>query len=434
MNESKLIVYRLPARNIGCGSPISMDSSKISKHRISDFQRPMRNTNISLLTRVLLTIFLAFSLFAQPVIATEKEQKEKDLKILQSRIMKLKKAIDVKEDKKSRYTGQLKKIETTVARVNREVRVSRKEIGDKQAELKKLRKSRKKHQQQLSRENELLASQVYTAFTLGRQEKVKLLFSQKSPGELQRNLVYYQYFSNARAELISTVKNSIDKILAAEADIKRVRQDLEKSHRLLKAQKVQLDKDSAKRKAIISSLDKQLKQQGGHLSHLEDEATQIQNLISSIQDILIESPAPELERKPFATLRGKLAWPVKGEVKKLFGRQKPRSDLRWQGIMIYAPAGNHVKAISGGRIAFADWIRGLGNLVIIDHGNSYLSLYGHNESLFKSAGEWVESGDIISSIGSSGGQQKPGLYFEIRKKNQPQNPTRWCKTGNLFAS
>ena len=406
----------------------------ISLHRISDPPHPMSHINVSLLTLVPVTVILAIGLFANPVIATEKEQKEKDLRILQSRITKLKKAIDVKEDKKSRYTGQLKKIETTVARINREVRVSRKEIGDKQAELKKLRKSRKKHQQQLSRENELLASQVYTAFTLGRQEKVKLLFSQKSPGELQRNLVYYQYFSNARAELITTVKNSIDKILAAEADINRIRQDLEKSHRLLKAQKVQLDKDSAKRKSVISSLGRQLKQQGGNLSRLEDEATQLQNLISSIQEILLESPAPELERKTFATLRGKLAWPVKGKVKKLFGRQKPLSDLRWQGIMIYAPAGNHVKAISSGRIAFADWIRGLGNLIIIDHGNSYLSLYGHNESLFKSAGEWVESGDIISSIGNSGGQQKPGLYFEIRKKNQPQNPTRWCKTGNRFAS
>jgi septal ring factor EnvC (AmiA/AmiB activator) len=125
---------------------------------------------------------------------------------------------------------------------------------------------------------------------------------------------------------------------------------------------------------------------------------------------------------------------VQGNIKKLFGRQKPLSDLRWQGIMIYAPAGNHVRAVSRGRIAFADWLRGLGNLVIIDHGNSYLSLYGHNESLFKSAGEWVESGDIISSIGSSGGQQKPGLYFEIRKKGKPQNPTRWCKAGNQFAS
>ncbi len=406
----------------------------ISQHHISDLRRPMSHTDSNLLARVLVTTILVLGLLAQFATATEKDRKEKDLEILQTKITKLKQAIDSREDSKSRYTRQLKKIEISVADISRKIRVSKKEIGAQQAELSMLRSSRKKYQQQLSQENEFLASQVYTAFTLGRQEKIKLLFSQKNPGELQRNLVYYQYFSNARADLISRVKHSIDNILVAEAGIKKVRLTLENSHRLLKKQKAGLDKDSAKRKSIIASLDKQLKEQGGHLTRLEDEATQLQNLISSIQDILIETPAPELERKPFAKLKGQLAWPVKGEVKKLFGRHKPLSDLRWQGIIIYAPAGDHVKAISRGRIAFADWLRGLGNLIIIDHGNSYLSLYGHNESLFKSAGEWVESGDIISSIGSSGGQQKSGLYFEIRKKNQPQNPTRWCKASNLFTS
>jgi septal ring factor EnvC (AmiA/AmiB activator) len=110
------------------------------------------------------------------------------------------------------------------------------------------------------------------------------------------------------------------------------------------------------------------------------------------------------------------------------------SNLRWQGVTIEARSGSQVMAVSHGRIAFADWLRGLGNLIIIDHGNSYLSLYGHNESLFKGAGEWVEAGEIISSIGSSGGQKTPGLYFEIRKKGKPQNPTGWCKASNSFTS
>jgi len=417
----------------GC-SPIPVESSIIPQHDIPDLRRLMSHTVITSPARIMITVIMAFSLLAQPATADEKEQKQKDLKILQSKIAKLKRTIDVKEDSKSRYTRQLKIIEIDVANISQKTRDSKKKIAGKQAELKKLRKLRNNHQQQLSQENDILAEQVYTAFTLGKQEKVKLLFSQKNPGELQRNLVYYQYFSNARAELITTVKRSIDKILEAEVGIKRAKLDLEKSYRLLKTQKAQLDKDSAKRKSIISSLDKQLKKQGGHLTRLEDEANQLQNLIRSIQDILIETPEPELERKAFSKLRGQLAWPVKGKINKLFGRQKPLSDLRWQGIMIYAPAGKHVKAVSRGRIAFADWLRGLGNLIIIDHGNSYLSLYGHNESLFKSAGEWVESGDIISSIGNSGGQQKPGLYFEIRQKGKPQNPTRWCKTGNLFAS
>ena len=406
----------------------------ISPHDIPDPQYSMSQFNVKLLSVFLVTTILTFSLFTESTTANEKDRKQADLNNLQSKISKLKQIIDVKEDSKSRYTKQLKKIENDIAKVSRKARESKKEIANRRAELKKLSRSRNRHQQQLSQENDLLAKQVYTAFTLGRQEKVKLLFSQKNPAELQRNLVYYQYFSNARAELITTVKRSIDKILQAEASIKKTRQVLQKSLGLLETQKAQLVKDSGKRKSIISSLDKQLKKQGGKLSRLEDEAEQLQKLIGSIQDILTEIPDPELEGRPFAQLRGKLAWPLKGDIKKLFGRHKPLSDLRWQGIIIYAPAGEHVRAVSRGRIAFADWLRGLGNLIIIDHGNSYLSLYGHNESLFKSAGEWVEAGDIISSIGNSGGQQKSGLYFEIRKKGKPQNPTRWCKTSNQFAS
>ena len=147
-----------------------------------------------------------------------------------------------------------------------------------------------------------------------------------------------------------------------------------------------------------------MKQQGGSLTRLEDEAKQLQQLIDSIREILDAAPEDQISRKAFADLRGRLAWPVEGKIRRLFGRRKPLSNLRWQGVIIEAANGTHVRAVSHGRVAFADWLRGLGNLIIIDHGNSYLSLYGHNESLFKAAGEWVEAGDVIGTIGSSGGQ------------------------------
>lgn len=387
-------------------------------------------------TWLLVFTLLTLCLLAAPASANQKDLKEEELKALQVKISKLKQTIDVKEDSKSRYTRQLEKIERKVGALSRNIRDTEKKIGQKQAELKKLRKTRKQHQQQLSRENDILAQQVYTAFTLGTQEKAKLLFSQQDPEIFQRNLVYYQYFSNARVKLIDNVKANIDKIIETEIQINNTRLGLEKNHKLQKTQIAQLSKDRNKRKSIIALLDKLLKKQGRYLSKLEDDANQLQNLISSIQEILTETPLqdPEFDRKTFAMLKGKLAWPVKGKLKQLFGRQKPLSGLRWQGIVIDAPAGRYVRAISHGRIAFADWLRGMGNLVIIDHGNSYLSLYGHNESLFKSAGEWVESGDIISSIGNSGGQSQTGLYFEIRKKGKPQDPTRWCKSSNLFTS
>ncbi|MFT5220248.1 MAG: septal ring factor EnvC (AmiA/AmiB activator) [Planctomycetota bacterium] len=367
-------------------------------------------------------------------IADEKEQKAAELKALQEKIEKLKQTIEVKEDSRSRYGSQLKSIESKISAVSNNVRLSNNAIDDKKSELSALGKQRRENQQQLSRESEGLAEQIYSAFTLGKQEKVKLLFSQQDAQVFQRNLVYYQYFSEARVDIIKGVQNNIDLIIESENKIARVKLELEADRQRLKSQQSELSKDRQKRKSIISLLDKQLKKQGGQLVQLKNEAGQLEKLINSIEDIFTDISEPELDRKPFAQLRGKLPWPVAGKVEKLFGRTKLVSDLRWQGIIITAPNGRYVKAVSHGRVAFADWLRGFGNLVIIDHGNSYLSLYGHNESIFKAAGEWVESGEIISSVGDSGGQAASGLYFEIRKKGKPQNPTRWCKTGNQFTS
>ena len=389
----------------------------------------------SSLARKLLYLGLIAGLCLSPPGYTQsKSAKEKQLESLLQEIEKLKRTIDVKEDSKSRYIKQLKDIERGIGQLSQQISDVGRQISNKKSELKALQATRLKHQKQLSRENEYLAEQVYTAFTLGRQEKVKLLFSQQDPQVLQRNLVYYQYFSNARVNLIEGVQANIDKIIETEALISDARQALEKNQQTLTAQKSKLSKDKSKRKSIIGSLDAQLKQQGGHLAKLEDDAKQLQDLIDSIQEIFDDAPEIEISRQPFAELKGKLAWPVKGKLRKLFGRTKPLSDLRWQGVMIEAPGGRYVRAVSHGRVAFADWLRGLGNLIIIDHGNSYLSLYGHNESLFKSAGEWVEAGDVIGSIGNSGGQEKTGLYFEIRRKGKPQNPTRWCKAGKFFSS
>jgi septal ring factor EnvC (AmiA/AmiB activator) len=394
----------------------------------------MSSLDITSPRKLLLSALLVVMVTASFALADDRNASQQRLKTVLGKIEKLKKTIDAKEDSKSQYIKQLKTIERKIGKLNRKIREIDRKIGSQRAELAALRKTRQQHQRQLSRENDYLAEQVYTAFTLGQQEKIKLLFSQQDPELLQRNLVYYQYFSNARVELIDKVQNNIEQIIETEQLIEQARRKLEKDQQDLNTQKQQLGKDRGKRKSIVASLDKQLKKQGGSLSRLTDEAKQLQDLIDSIEKILDDEPEEDLARRAFAELKGKLAWPVEGKVRRLFGRTKPLSDLRWQGVLIEAASGSQVMAVSNGRVAFADWLRGMGNLIIIDHGNSYLSLYGHNESLFKSAGEWVEAGDVIGSIGSSGGQKKPGLYFEIRRRGKPQNPTGWCKAGNRFAS
>ena len=363
---------------------------------------------------------------ATGTLASDRSEQEKKFEVLQQEIERLKQSIDANEGSKSEYVNQLKDIELSIGKLSRQIHDIGVQISNKRSELEKLRQMRLQNQQKLGLEIKYLEEQVYTAFTLGKQEKIKLLFSQQDPKKLQRNLVYYQYFSNARVGLIEEVNHQIDEIIQTEDSIQAIQAALMDDQQMLNQQKAVLVQSQQKREHIVSNLDRQLQQQGNQLSRLEEEARQLQRLIDSIHDIFDTSPQEVMPHQPFAKLKGKLAWPVEGKLRRLFGRRKPLSNLPWQGVIIEAPSGRYVHAVSHGRIAFADWLRGFGNLIIIDHGDAYLSLYGHNESLYRSAGEWVETGDVIGSTGNSGGQEKTGLYFEIRRDGRPQNPTGWC--------
>lgn len=366
--------------------------------------------------------------------SSDRETKEKELSALKNRIEKLRKTIEVKENSKSQYNRQLRHIEKQIGDISQQIRASNQAVKLKQQELKQLDDNKKTLENTIYQQNRQLAKQIHTAYTLGQQEQMKLLFSQQNPGNLQRNLTYYQYFSNFRVKQIEQAQQHFSQLVENEKLIKQAKLELERELEKQKQQKQSLSTDRAERKKIVRSLDQELRKQGKHLTQLEDDARNLKQLIDSLSDILTEIPSPTHSTQKFSSLRGKLAWPVKGKVQKLFGQPKPPSNLRWQGVVINAPSGNNVRAVSHGRVAFADWLRGMGNLIIIDHGEGYLSLYGHNESLFKSAGEWVEAGDIIGSIGDSGGQKDPGLYFEIRRQGKPQNPSRWCKSNNWFAT
>lgn len=384
--------------------------------------------------RLPVVLFLSSLLaFSAGSYAGDKALKQKQLTQLKSKIEKLRKTIEVKENSKSSYNRQLRKIEKDIGDISSKIRKSRLAIKARKKSLAKLTDRKKSIQKEINQHNKLLSQQLHTAFTLGNQEQIKLLFSQSGAINLQRNLTYYEYFSTYRLKQVETSEQFYEQLLENEKKIINAKLDLEGVLGKQKKQKSRLSTDRTKRKKIVINLEKQLKKQGKNLSKLEDDAKNLKQLIDSLSEILIQTPA-SVSTKKFSKLKGKLSWPVKGKVKKLFGKNKPPSNLRWQGVVINSRRGNNVRAVSHGRIAFADWLRGMGNLIIIDHGDGYLSLYGHNESLYKTTGEWVEAGDIIGSIGNSGGQSKDGLYFEIRKKGKPQNPSRWCKTSNWFTS
>ena len=371
--------------------------------------------------------------FSCAVFADDKARKERELNQLNRKIQQLRQTIEVKESSKSSYTHQLRAIEKQIGEVSRQIRISNQAVKNKQKLLDRLQSDQKSILKEISMHNAQLSQQLHAAYTLGQQERVKLFFSQQNPMNLQRNFTYYEYFSNYRLKQIAASQLNYERLIENEHKTLAAKLELEKVLKQQQQQKSSLRSDQSQRENILAKLEKQLKNQGKHLSQLEDDAKELKSLIQSVTEIMAENSSDSGSTQNFSKLHGKLSWPVKGKVQNLYGQHKPPSNLRWQGVIINASPGNNVRAVAHGRVAFSDWLRGMGNLVIIDHGNGYLSLYGHNESLFKSPGEWVVAGDIIGSIGNSGGQSEPGLYFEIRKKGRPQNPARWCKTSNWFS-
>ena len=153
-----------------------------------------------------------------------------------------------------------------------------------------------------------------------------------------------------------------------------------------------------------------------------------------MRDAINDVPAESVPPRSFKTLRGKLPWPVRGSLKRSFGSRRNEAEQAIQGVILKAPMGKQVRAIAHGRVVFADWLRGFGLMVIVDHGGGYMSLYGHNQSLKREPGEWIAAGDSLATVGDSGGKSGPGLYFEIRRDGRPQNPTKWCSRRAKFAS
>ncbi|MCW8851123.1 MAG: peptidoglycan DD-metalloendopeptidase family protein, partial [Gammaproteobacteria bacterium] len=170
------------------------------------------------------------------------------------------------------------------------------------------------------------------------------------------------------------------------------------------------------------------------LNNLETSRGRIENLLKSLGELLADIPTSPSETQPFVSQKGKLPWPVNGRFLNNFGQSKNYGDLKWNGVLIKAELGTPVRVVSHGRVAFSDWLQGFGFITIVDHGDGYMSLYGHNESLFKQTGDWVQAGEVIATAGDSGGQPTSAVYFEIRSRGKPINPSKWCSTKARHAS
>jgi septal ring factor EnvC (AmiA/AmiB activator) len=358
------------------------------------------------------------------------------LEQLRQQIQSLRQELDTDQQRKQGLTSQLRRTERHIGKVVALLKTLSRQLHQQQRELHKLQANRSTLQSNLQTQRVSLAQQIRAAYTIGQQEYVKILLNQQDPAAVSRTLTYYDYFNRARLTRIRSIDASLVDLRRLEQEIQTETTKLKQNQQEQSSEKAQLEATRGQRAEVLSKLQQQILAKGERLTLMQEDERRLQRLLDSLATAPADEEPPAdsrlategTEHTPFRTLRGQLQWPSRGKLTTHYGTPRKVGKLKWQGVTITAPEGTEVRAISHGRVAFSDWLRGFGLLIIIDHGDGYMSLYGGNQSLFKEVGDWVEAGEVIAGVGNSGGHKDSALYFEIRHNGKPTNPLKWCQS------
>lgn len=357
--------------------------------------------------------------------AREAARAEANLKAVKAEIAKI--SAQVKRDSvdRNRLTRNLRAAEVSVAEARAELTRLRGERAGRAAKRAALASEKADREATLASEQQELGSELRSAYLIGREEPLKLLLNQQDPARAGRMFAYYSYFGRARADRIARIEAHVAEIAALDAQLAGEDERLAALESQQKAQVVQLETARAGRARALAALEAESRSRAATLAQLREQQAGLEKLVRDLRRALAQFPVDR--NAAFAKLRGKLAWPVAGRIIADFGAVRAGA-IKWDGVMIAAERGAPVRSIASGRIVYADWLPGLGLLVIVDHGDHYLSLYGHNDQLYKAVGERVAPGDAIAAVGDSGGSGRTELYFEIRRNGRPIDPGPWFRT------
>jgi septal ring factor EnvC (AmiA/AmiB activator) len=370
---------------------------------------------------VLLLLLFSGAVFGAPTEADNKKQ----LALLRERMLIVEQSMAAIQHTRSKEERELQQLEKQLGSSSKKLRSLNKKLNDTQEKITQLKQQQTVLQQGIVEQKKLLAEQLNAAFLMGRQQRVKLLLNQEQPDRMSRVMQYYDYFNQARLDSVASLEQDIQKLSSIENKLLNEQRQLSAFVGAKKQESLTLQASKKKRKAILTTLANEMAATGRELQALKENEKRLTKLLASIRRAITDIPVLAVQSKPFDSLKGSLPWPIKGQIRKKFG--SARKAGRLDGVLIDASEGTNIRSISHGRVVYADWLRGYGLLIIVDHGSDYLSLYAFNESLYKDVGEWVGAGETIATVGLSGGQPKAGLYFSIRKSGKPVNPVHWCR-------
>ena len=351
------------------------------------------------------------------------DTKEAELRQVRTRIEAIRKEIHADAERRDALAGQLKQADLQIQSARERLAEVRSRRIDSEQKLAGLKTEQARTQREVAEERDELASELKVAYMNGRQEQLKLLLNQRDPAAVGRMLAFYGYFGRARAERITSITEHLahlellgERIGAETARLREIEIENAKDVKALAGAR-------ERRAQTLADVQAKLRTRNDQLARLQSDAQALEKLVEQLRRAIEEFP--ELAEQPFQRVRGKLPWPVKGALLAKYGQLRAGGPLKWQGLVIAAERGTQVRAPFYGRVVYADWLPGLGLLIVLDHGGGYMSLYGHNEQVYRRVGDRVAPGDALAAVGEAAGLGRPGLYLEIRKGKQTVDPQEW---------
>jgi septal ring factor EnvC (AmiA/AmiB activator) len=372
-----------------------------------------------------LGILLSFShtLFAD----TEAEYQQR-LQALSVSIKALHAELTTTKNSKDKLQQSLQTSEQDMAGLSKKIAYIKEALAREKKHLNQLQAQRAELEKHRQGQQQQIISAIRQVYQLGQQSQLKLLLNQENPERVGRLVKYHDYIISAHQRDIDTYIKTIDELAVVERTIATSTQQLEKQQQRFAKRRQELQTSQQQRLNILAKLTSSLKQKGQQLSTLSSDRQRLQDLLDEATNALANLRLPN-GAQAFAQVRGKLPMPTNGKILFAFGSPQFDGKLKRNGIFISNRPGAEVVSVHHGRVIFSDYLRGHGLLLILDHGDGYMSLYGHNQTLLKETGDWASPGETIATVGNTGGQQKVGLYFEIRHQGRPQNPRSWLRRG-----
>lgn len=378
--------------------------------------------------RITLTLALAAQLALAATVHAQSDeaQTRAQLEQLEHNIKRIQSEIGSAGTERDQLQDELRGAEVQLGRLLRDIQRSERDIQSSELELQELKAQARQLTAARDEQRERITLELNNAWRMGREGQLKLLLSQDSPDTVSRTLTYYRYFLEARQERLAAYRATLGELDKTTANIDSTLSRLRTRREDLTAQRSRLDKAQREREQALARLTASISNKSQELGQLQASRTKLESLLAAIETAIDKLDVPE-GYQDFAAARGTMPWPLEGKPSNRFGRPRNEGKMRWQGVTIPARAGTTVRAIHHGRVVYADWLRGSGLLLIVDHGDGYMSLYAHNQSLLRDVGEWVSAGTPVSTVGDTGGQGRNALYFEVRHKGKPVDPASWCR-------